>query len=70
MKYKLTPILTHHHEVESTVVDGESELLSALRVFAEIGVECVEKHPTEDKEIDVFYPARDIKKILCEAIGE
>ena len=70
MQYKLTPILIHHHEVESTVVNGDAELLSALRVLAEVGAVCIEKHPTKDKEIEVFYPARDIKKILCESIGE
>ena len=70
MKYKITPILTHHHEAEVIIADGDEEMHSAFRTLAEIGAACVETHPTEDKKIMVLYPARYIKKILCEAIGE
>ena len=70
MKYKITPILIHYHEAQAIVVDGEVELRSALRTLAKVGVICIEKHPTKDKKIMVSYPARYIKKILCESIGE
>ena len=70
MKFRITPILTHHHEAQVIIVDGEEEMHSAFRTLAEIGAMCIEKHPTEDKKILVLYPARYIKKILYEAIGE
>ena len=70
MKFRITPILIHHHEAKVIIANGEEEMHSAFRTLAEIGAVCIEKHPTEDKKILVLYPARYIKKILYEAIGE
>ena len=70
MKYKITPILIHHHEAKVIIANGEAERHSAFRTLTEIGAMCLEKHPTEDKKILVLYPARYIKKILYETIRE